>query len=83
MGPHATEGGPPKLLLVVGITLVVAGAGFMDQAGRTQSALWWDVSGVCAFLGFVLALIYLIRLEGPGAFGLRRGAGQRQKGRDR
>jgi hypothetical protein len=63
-----------KALLIAGIALIVVGAGLMDQAGRTQSALWWDLSGVFAFLGFLLSVVSLALTEGWDrlARGLRR-----------
>ena len=55
-----------RWLLILGIISIVLGAGLMDEAGRTQQALWWNISGAFAFLGFALAALYLILQEGPG-----------------
>lgn len=51
-------------LLIVGIVLIVIGAGLMDEAGRTHAALWWNISGAFAFAGFLLSVISLFIAEG-------------------
>lgn len=55
---------PSRKLLIAGIVLIVIGAGLMDQAGRTQSALWWNVSGAFALAGFLVSVVSLFIAEG-------------------
>lgn len=60
-------------MLVAGVVFIVIGAGLMDQAGRTQAALWWNLSGGFAFVGFLLSVISIALAEGwtrrlPGGF---------------
>lgn len=56
---------PPRWLSILAIVLIVIGASLMDQAGRTQSALWWTISGILTGAGLILAVVYLILLEAP------------------
>ncbi|MCL4544077.1 MAG: hypothetical protein M1118_05685 [Chloroflexi bacterium] len=62
---------PPKWLSIIAVVLIVIGASLMDQAGRTQSTLWWTVSGIFAGVGLVLAVVYLVLLEGLSWFRIR------------
>ena len=55
-------------LLVVGIVLIVIGAGVMDQAGRSHEDLWWNISGAFAFAGFLLSVVSLFIAEGSRPF---------------
>ena len=64
-----------RRLLIAGVILVVIGAGLMDQAGRTQSAFWWDVSGGVAFAGLVLSALSVVLAEGGQLLGRRRRPG--------
>lgn len=69
MKEHAERAvGNRRWLLFAGIACIVIGAGLMDQAGRTQLAMWWNISGGFAFLGVVLTAVYLLLQEGPTFF---------------
>lgn len=69
MKQHAERAvGGRRWLLFAGIACIVVGAGLMDQAGRTQLAMWWNISGAFAFLGVVLTAVYLLLQEGPTFF---------------
>ena len=65
MRPGADRGVGRRWLLFLGLALVVVGAALMDVAGRSRSALWWDVSGAFAFAGLLVGVIYLLLSEGP------------------
>ena len=67
-----------RWILWLGVLLVVIGASLMDVAGRTQLALWWDISGISALVGFLLAGLYLAMTEGWSAFNLRSSARKRE-----
>ncbi len=62
---HRSSHQPPRWLIVAAIILIVIGASLMDQAGRTQSDFWWTISGIFSGAGFILAVVYLVFLEGP------------------
>ena len=68
-----------RWVLWLGVLLVVLGAGLMDVAGRTQLAVWWNISGISALAGFVLAGLYLFMTEGWSAFNLRSSARKRDR----
>jgi hypothetical protein len=55
---------PSRKLLIAGIVLIVIGAGVMDDAGRTQDALLWNIAGAFAFVGFLVSAISLFIAEG-------------------